>query len=957
MSETIIGEKYKIIRLLGEGGMGMVYEAENTWTERRVALKVIRQEQLEGDKAIARFLLEGRLAARVSHPNIVEILDMGQDSRHGVLFLVQEFLKGISLRHYLSRKRRLRVLESLDLMVPIMGALVAAHEQGIVHRDVKPDNVILAKVGPNQLAPKLIDFGISTLLASAERQRRSSSNKIITGTPAYMAPEQFYGAESIDARADVWAVGAVLYETFTGRGPYLAESITEFIDMIREEEPPPIRDLASHVPKDLAQVIHKALTRELRERYSGMRWFLEDILMCPSLASDLPEKSLLWRHRGSIPYQRQHERYDVDWQVSLKCPAWESAQDLLAANVSRGGIFVVTDQVLAIGESLEVLVELPDDVTLRFLGTVQHVVTKEQSSPEMQPGMGIKFDNQHEVDLIMLEQKASSLLDSSFQAIQYPTMETEYRHQPVEESGQDQKEASPDAYGSTIPSPIGALPLGRVKKPQVAHQETIAAPPPVPAPRRTPASPPAPRRTPASPPAAQETPAASPPAAQETPAASPPAAQRTPAASPPAAQGTPAASPPAAPAASPQSPPARPALSRQVPLPQGPIAEAVGIDFGTSFCSVSLAVGDRVYLISDQKQQRLFPSIVSYPERGVPVVGWKALPWLIHDPARSFTSIKRLIGRKISDPSMPGYVRSLPYKIIEGPGGLILFELDGTPIAPIQVAALIFEYLANIASSQIGKTFTKAVVSVPISFGEPHRAAIKRAAQIAGIEVLELLEEPVAGALAYGYGQNKEELIAVYDFGGGTFDFSVLQLHGNQYKVLGTADAPWLGGDDFDLAIAQDTADIFWKQTDVDLRKRSVEWQRLLFASERAKRTLSTQKATEIQVPGIVERPQKIDLQQPIDQTKFEILCRNAFQVSVDLCAEGLARAGVTHQQIQQVVLSGGISRIPFIQRGLSRFFQREVRPVVSPDEAVCLGTGLQAAIAVKHAVTGAARI
>ncbi len=906
MNETIIGEKYKLIRLLGEGGMGKVYEAENTWTERRVALKIIHHVQFDDKKAVERFLQEGRLAARVSHPNIVEILDMGQDTAHGILYMVQEFLTGISLRHLLTRKEKLDVNTALDLLIPIMGALVAAHDRGIVHRDVKPDNVILTKMLPDQLSPKLIDFGISTLVVSSDDKQLPSNPNVIIGTPAYMAPEQLMGKSHVDHRADVWAVGAVMYETLTGRTPFIAESLLVIMDKICNDDPTPIRELAPNVPADLAQVIHKALTRDREHRHAGMQDLLEETLKCPSLISDSLETSLLWRHRNSIPYDREHERYDVNWQVTLKCPAWESAQELLTANISRGGVFVVSEEVLEIGDSLEVMVEFPNDLKQIFLGTVQHVVTKEESTEGKQPGMGIKFDKQHEVDLILLEQMASTYLDSSFQAIQFPKSATEYFHTPATEAEDGSlKEAPTDPFAHTVQNPIGAIAVEHGQDQKVSQQETLEVPTPVPAPPSPAAAPPAP-------------------APQEP---GPPPAPRS------------------------RTEP------HHVPLPRGKIADAVGIDFGTTFCSVSVAVGERVYLIADENEQRLFPSIVCYPERGVPMVGWNARRWLLQEPSRTFTSIKRVLGRKVSDPSMAGYVNSLPYKIVEGPDGLVLFELDGDPIAPIQIAATIFEHLVRIANRQIGKTFTKAVVSVPIGFRDNHRSAVKRAAQIAGIEVLELLDEPVAGALAYGYGQQKEELIAVYDFGGGTFDFSVLQMRGNQYKVLGSADAPWLGGDDFDTAIAQDTADAFWRQTEIDLSKRKVEWQRLLFACERAKRVLSTRKTADIQVPGILERPKMVTLQQPIDQAKLEMLCRNAFQITIDLCNEGLARAGVTPQSIDQVVLTGGISRIPFIQRGMSRLFQREVLPVISPDEAVCLGTGIQAAIKVKHAITGAARL
>jgi molecular chaperone DnaK len=288
---------------------------------------------------------------------------------------------------------------------------------------------------------------------------------------------------------------------------------------------------------------------------------------------------------------------------------------------------------------------------------------------------------------------------------------------------------------------------------------------------------------------------------------------------------------------------------------------------------------------------------------------------------------------------------------MRGPGNTVVLQIAEAPIAPVQVAAEIIDMLRQIAESRTGRAVRRAVLSVPLAFTDRQRQAVQRAASMAGLEVLELIGEPIAALLAYGLGQKKREVVAIYDFGGGTFDFSVIDLHGDKHRVLASGGDAWLGGDDIDLAIASAAADGFWRETRVDLRQRAVEWQRLLYASEHAKRMLSTQEQTELVVEHALEHPKALDLRWAISRGELEQLCGPVLEASLDVCRETLASAGLSIEKIDRVVITGGTSRVPFLQRALARFFAKEVVPLIDPELSVCIGAGLRAAVLTKHAV------
>jgi molecular chaperone DnaK len=400
-------------------------------------------------------------------------------------------------------------------------------------------------------------------------------------------------------------------------------------------------------------------------------------------------------------------------------------------------------------------------------------------------------------------------------------------------------------------------------------------------------------------------------------------------------------------------------LPKKAPRRAAPLAglrsKIVGIDFGTSYTSISVAVDSHVALIPDEQGRVLHPSVVSYPNQRAPLVGWAARPRLIQDPRRTVPSAKRLLGRGWSDPKIAGYLHSSTFRTSAGPNDAIVVELDDRQVAIPQVCAEILGHVRDLAERRLKDSVREVALSVPVTFTEVEKAALRKAALIAGLDVVGLVEEPVAGALAYGLGQSVNEIVAVYDFGGGTFDFSILDVSNERFRVLACDGDSWLGGDDFDLALAQAVADALWRATRVELRQRIVEWQRLILACEEAKRTLSTEPLAYVVVDGIIEQPKRIDLRQKVDRAIFERLCRDLVGRSLDIVKNTLARAGLEPQHVTQVIATGGVSRIPFVRRALEQVFERPIEPVVSPEEAIAIGAGVRAAKLANHPLAATA--
>jgi serine/threonine-protein kinase len=292
---AVIGGKYKLKSLLGTGGMGAVYEAENTWTRRPVALKLLHPAFANSREVVERFMQEAQLASQIRHPNIVDVLDLGQEPSDNSLFIVQELLHGNDLRTLLDASGRLDVPTAIDIALPLMGALAVAHRRGVVHRDIKPENIFLAHDDSGEVVPKLIDFGISKIATDAPGSRNLTQSGTLVGTPNYMSPEQARGDAQIDGRSDVWSLGVVLYEMLSGCVPFDAPNQNVLMVKIIMEQAPRIETVAPDVHSALAAIVHGALVNDREGRLSDMPAFIAALLQ-----SGLWGPELFERHRRSL---------------------------------------------------------------------------------------------------------------------------------------------------------------------------------------------------------------------------------------------------------------------------------------------------------------------------------------------------------------------------------------------------------------------------------------------------------------------------------------------------------------------------------------------------------------------------------------------------------------------------------------------------------------------------------
>ena len=385
----------------------------------------------------------------------------------------------------------------------------------------------------------------------------------------------------------------------------------------------------------------------------------------------------------------------------------------------------------------------------------------------------------------------------------------------------------------------------------------------------------------------------------------------------------------AAPAAGP-----RPLKSKQPPI--------FGVDFGTTFSSVAVVDGEELRLLEDGDGNASFPSVVCYPEEGPPIVGWEARTRMATHPATTIGSPKRLLGRRYDDRAVEPFLGGMAVRTQAGPNGMIIADIYGEPVAMPQVSAEIFRQISRVCEEAIGSPAAKVVISAPVAY-DKERSAIKRAAQLAGLEVAGMIDEPVAAAMSYGLGR-QDELVAVYDFGGGTFDFTLIQIQGGRFKVLGEAGDAWLGGNDFDIAVAEHLADGFCKRYKVDLRKRAAEWQRLLFFSEAAKRKLSVEQSVEVKCPAMAMSIRgAIALEATIDRPLLDRLCMELVDRSIETVDGCLALAGVAPTDVGQVVMTGGVSRMALVRQRIQQYFQREIQLTVDPEHAVVVGNAIYA--------------
>ncbi|MBP9207610.1 MAG: Hsp70 family protein [Kofleriaceae bacterium] len=383
----------------------------------------------------------------------------------------------------------------------------------------------------------------------------------------------------------------------------------------------------------------------------------------------------------------------------------------------------------------------------------------------------------------------------------------------------------------------------------------------------------------------------------------------------------------------------------------------VGIDFGTSYTSVGLVAGNKVRLLSDADGHKMFPSVISLPVRGgARVIGRDARAMLATDPTRTVASPKRLLGRRFDEQEVMTFLRQAPYKSGPGPDGSPVIEIWGEPYSVTQLCSYIFNHARELAEHALGVPVRRAVIAVPVTFDDARVRAATRAAQLAGLDVVAVIDEPTAAALANRYVPGFGGIIGVYDFGGGTFDFSLVDVSRSVFQVLTTAGDTWLGGDDLDQVLAEAAANQFWRLHKVDLRRQAVEWQRLLFACEQAKRELSTADMATIHVPEVLRTADgMVDLKLAIDRATLARASASLIERTLRVCDSALAKVGLAPKHLSAVYLCGGTTYMPSVQSAVSRHFGIELRTGIAPDQAVCLGAAIHASmVASGRAVVGA---
>jgi uncharacterized protein (TIGR02266 family) len=396
----------------------------------------------------------------------------------------------------------------------------------------------------------------------------------------------------------------------------------------------------------------------------------------------------------------------------------------------------------------------------------------------------------------------------------------------------------------------------------------------------------------------------------------------------------------AAPIAAPKPKPPIPTLvEKRAPQP------IIGIDLGTTYTSVAAVIGKKVTILPWPDGTKSSPSVVAFPKAGEVVVGMEARKRLASDPARTVSSPKRLLGRKYEDKEIQSFIGQAPYRTIPGPDQSVVVEMWREQYAITQLCSYILNSAREMAEAHLGHTVEKCVVTCPVSFGEDRVRLLKRAGQMARLDVISLIDEPSAAALANRFDPSFGGIVGVYDFGGGTFDFSVVDVTRGDFRVLATAGDTWLGGDDFDTVIADAVANQFWRMHKVDLRTQTVEWQKLVFACERAKRLLSVDDEAMIFVPDVLRTAQgMVDLNISLNRETFERACAPTINRSLDTCMHALELLDMQPNELSTIYLSGGTTYVPAVRDAVKKRFGIPVRTGVPPEHAVCLGAAIHAA-------------
>ncbi|MHC5306172.1 molecular chaperone DnaK [Bartonella sp. LJL80] len=376
------------------------------------------------------------------------------------------------------------------------------------------------------------------------------------------------------------------------------------------------------------------------------------------------------------------------------------------------------------------------------------------------------------------------------------------------------------------------------------------------------------------------------------------------------------------------------------------MAKVIGIDLGTTNSCVAVMDGKNAKVIENSEGARTTPSIVAFTDGGERLVGQPAKRQAVTNPEGTIFAVKRLIGRRFDDPTVAKDKALVPYNIVKGDNGDAWVEAEGNKYSPSQVSAMILQKMKETAEAYLGEKVEQAVITVPAYFNDAQRQATKDAGKIAGLDVLRIINEPTAAALAYGLDKKEGKTIAVYDLGGGTFDISVLEIGDGVFEVKSTNGDTFLGGEDFDMRLVSYLADEFKKEQGIDLKNDKLALQRLKEAAEKAKIELSSSQQTEINLPFITaDQSGPKHLTMKLTRAKFESLVDDFVQRTIEPCKAALKDAGLNAAEIDEVVLVGGMTRMPKIQEVVKNFFGKEPHKGVNPDEVVAMGAAIQGGV------------
>lgn len=376
------------------------------------------------------------------------------------------------------------------------------------------------------------------------------------------------------------------------------------------------------------------------------------------------------------------------------------------------------------------------------------------------------------------------------------------------------------------------------------------------------------------------------------------------------------------------------------------MAKVIGIDLGTTNSCVAIMEGGDPTVIANSEGSRTTPSVVAFTDSGERLAGQIARRQAITNPENTIFAVKRLIGRRHDDPLVQKALKVLPYKVVRNENGDAWVEIRSKQYSPAEISAFILQKMKQTAEDYLGEKVTEAVITVPAYFNDSQRQATKDAGRIAGLNVLRIINEPTAASLAYGLDKKKDEKIAVFDLGGGTFDISILELGEGVFEVKATNGDTFLGGEDFDQRVIDYLADEFKKDQGIDLRKDRMALQRLKEAAEKAKCELSSSMETDINLPFITadqQGPKHLNMK--LTRSKLEMLCADLIDRTEGPCRQALKDAGLSPSDIHEVILVGGMTRMPVVQERVKKIFGKDPHRGVNPDEVVAVGAGIQAAV------------